>query len=103
MRPEDLAWLAGLLEGEGCFFLQRSSKDRDRVCIAVESTDEDVVARAAALMGIESFHSVLRPERTKRIFRARLGEPKSISLMRELRPYMGARRRQKIDELLEAV
>ncbi len=43
----DLAWAAGLLEGEGCF---HSTQNRPR--ITVNMTDEDVLLRLQAVLGV---------------------------------------------------
>lgn len=44
-QREDLAWVAGILEGEGCFI---NAEQRGRLYprVIVEMTDEDVVQRA---------------------------------------------------------
>lgn len=53
--PEDVAehdryWLAGLLEGEGSFLKGPPSAPRYPV-LSLQMTDEDVVARVAAMLG----------------------------------------------------
>ncbi len=45
-NPTDLAWAAGLLEGEGCF---HTTLDRPR--ISVNMTDEDVLLRLQKVLG----------------------------------------------------
>lgn len=47
MRASDLNWLAGLLEGEGCFHRTYDS----RLQVRLKMVDKDVVKRAANLMG----------------------------------------------------
>lgn len=47
---EDLAWAAGLFEGEGSFSTRRKSRDRGLLA-RMQMTDEDVVRR---------FHSIIR-------------------------------------------
>lgn len=49
MNTEERSWLAGILEGEGAFYLR---KDKPSVLvIEVEMTDKDVIDRVAALFG----------------------------------------------------
>jgi hypothetical protein len=47
MRPSDIYWLAGFLEGEGWFFCKPGSTCTVGVC----STDEDMIVRAASILG----------------------------------------------------
>lgn len=47
----NIAWLAGLLEGEGCFYSRRRGKDGVALGIALTMTDEDVVRHAATVGG----------------------------------------------------
>lgn len=46
----DMAWVAGLFEGEGCFGSYLSNKSRSFVA-RIGMTDQDVVRRFAAIMG----------------------------------------------------
>lgn len=98
MTELELAWLAGLLEGEGSFCKgPPSAPNRPR--IALQMTDEDVVRRAAYLMVIgyvcES-QNKRRPD-WKPTFRVMLRGRTAVALMKQLRPLMGARRQQQID------
>lgn len=98
---QNLLWLAGLLEGEGCF--QNRS---DRYCsplIQLVMADKDVVIRAADIMGR---HKVIRVKKDsrgdKRLYRTNLYGQAAIKLMRRLYPIMGSRRQEKISEILNA-
>jgi hypothetical protein len=53
MTESDLAWLAGLLEGEGCFHFTRTAY------VVISMTDEDIIERAASLMN-SKWHAVKR-------------------------------------------
>ncbi len=100
MTPQDFYWLVGLLEGEGCFTI---SKSRYRGAIylyprlALNMTDEDVVARAAALLGAK-YHRVKTA--TKDTFQTRIISAPALTLMRKLLPHMSHRRQSRIRELL---
>lgn len=98
MTEIELAWLAGLLEGEGCFSVR---KDRDTPTVEVKMTDLDVINRVAMLMGRTVTPVPPANDRCLPQYRARLqGEP-ARELMRALLPYMGQRRSARIKELLE--
>jgi len=47
MRQIDIIWLAGLLEGEGCFNVRPEKNDQARV--SVEMTDKDIIERVSRL------------------------------------------------------
>jgi hypothetical protein len=55
------AWVAGVLEGEGCFSLTRRHGGR----INLESTDADVVGRVQALTGGDLYRQAARKENWK--------------------------------------
>lgn len=98
MTERDLMWLAGYLEGEGCFRI-RSVKYRSP-SVLVSATDQDVVNRAALLMGCPSVR-LRRPTITgKAVYSTGVHGDKAIALMQALQPHMGARRRSKIAEVL---
>jgi hypothetical protein len=101
MHPTDLAWLAGLLEGEGTFLKPFPSAPR-LVTVRVSMTDRDVVARAASLMGvgIASF----RPKNPKHrpVWIATAKGTRARELMVMLKPLMGERRQSQIDAALTA-
>ncbi len=108
IQPLDLAWLAGLLEGEGWFGWGKRANTHGtgrffyRVpAIQVVMTDEDVVRRVGTLTNT----AVTGPHGLKRsgtlpTFRCGINGHKAMTLMGMLRPLMGARRSQTIGEIL---
>lgn len=104
MEPLELAWLAGLLEGEGSFFTERCGGKVRYSVVEVTMTDHDVVTRAADLMGVKPAYR-FAPAKQKAghqpTWRARLRGKRAESLMHELLPLMGTRRASKINELLQ--
>lgn len=95
----ELAWLAGLLEGEGCFGLHTGN----RVVVELSMVDEDVVRKAARIMDSTArFHHP--PSWQKRGFlpqwRTAVRGKKAMLLMRELLPLMGDRRSSKIISII---
>lgn len=103
MEPLELAWLAGLLEGEGSFFTERVGGVNRYVVMEVTMTDQDVIERAAALMGVKAAFRHAPSKQAaghKATWRARLRGQRARTLMEELLPFMGDRRSAKITELL---
>lgn len=102
LSEADLAWLAGLLEGEGSFSLGKAGRSRflsPRIDLGM--TDEDVVARAAKLMGISNYHQVRgRKNGWKPFYRLVFAGERCARLMRLLLPYMGNRRSDRIRSIL---
>lgn len=102
MKLHDLHWLAGLLEGEGCFRFRHSNYKAKRYAhpaIVLHMTDLDVVERAASLMEIKSIAARANPPH-KNSFTITLHGRKAEALMRSLFPLMGKRRQAKITTIL---
>lgn len=95
----EIAWVAGLLEGEGCFFLTKGNV----LVIQLKMVDKDVVNKAALIMISNNFR--LReyhdgnPNHNK-TYTMRISGYNAYKWMKILRPYMGLRRSAKIDELI---
>lgn len=92
---DDLLWLAGILEGEGTFDLHRGRYPRVRLGM----TDRDVVGRAASVMDA-TIRLSLRAAPAKPSWHAELSGPRAEELMADVLPHMGARRSQRIAEVL---
>lgn len=95
LQPTDLHWLAGLIEGEGCY--RRYGKAALQITIGM--TDRDVVERAARLMGGHVVRCEKRPPR-KAIYRVAITGPAAAAWMMTLYSLMGQRRRARIREAL---
>ncbi len=104
MNLPDLYWLAGLLEGEGCFYLNK----RPNVYIRIDlrMTDADIVYRAATIMGVHRVFTIAprelngRPRKLQ--YGLTMGSRRAAAWMMTLWPLMGARRQRKIRATLEA-
>lgn len=86
----DLAWLAGLYEGEGCFAHRR---------IQLSMKDRDVVERAAKMIGSKVSGE---PERRRSdwspMWRTYIYGQNAIDLAMKIRPALGSRRQMRITE-----
>lgn len=108
MTETELAWLAGLLEGEGCFYLDASPSRlrrgaRPAIGVTLQMTDEDVVRRAAHLMDSPSVYMEKRKTAAPNhlpSYRTGVYGAKAEWLMYILLPFMGNRRSERIRELL---
>lgn len=93
-----LAWLAGLLEGEGCFSSQRIDGGLPTLSVILLMTDRDILERAIEIApcatGVRE-HRDSRPE-SKQAYQISWNGQCAIDLMWAILPYMGRRRSDKI-------
>ena len=94
MSEVDLVWLAGLLEGEGTFDLQRGKYPRIRLTM----TDRDIVGRAASLL--DSTLRLTYAREHKPLWSAEKQGPRAAEVMEAILPHMGARRSHQIATVL---
>jgi hypothetical protein len=107
MSRLELGWVAGLIEGEGCFFVTTRSAGgygpysyaRVTVCM----TDRDVLERLQQVTGVGTLEKVRerkdpahKPISQWIVCR----HEEAIELMRLIYPLMGSRRQAKIREVL---
>src|ERR1700733_1480590 len=102
----ELAWVAGLLEGEGCFRIKPGSREgfRASLVVNVSSTDRDVIYRCAALFpahGKIQTRTFTNPN-CKTAYVVEWYGQAAEDVMRAVRPFMCQRRAAKIDECLSA-
>lgn len=101
LTETEVAWLAGLLEGEGSFLDAPPSSPRSPRLV-VSMTDLDVIERVAKCFGVSYVKNDRRnPDRWKTCYVVKISGTRAMAMMKLLYPYMGQRRRQKIDEILE--
>jgi len=98
VKTLDIAWLAGLLEGEGSFYLSRGTNPT----ITLGMTDEDVVRRVALLMGVDQHVYRQQLGSGKPFFRIAILGSKAHAWMMTLACLMGKRRKEKIFECLRS-
>lgn len=100
MTPEEIAWVAGILEGEGCFHVKRNWYNQPS--ITVDMTDEDILLRLAKFTEIGRvygpYEGVNKPKWHWKVQRIN----DCIALCNAVLPWMGERRTEQINSLLEA-
>ena len=92
LAREDAAWLAGLLDGEGCF-----DSPRGNPRIRVKMSDHDVILRAADVMGART-HLETIPGRLPLLV-AQLTGDRAVGVMRAVLPWLGARRSARVTDI----
>lgn len=98
-----IAWAAGLFEGEGCLHIeaQRFSQPFGHICASLASTDRDVVERFVRIIGVGSVARFKTPPGNKPAWRWSVRSGKAEEVIRLLMPYFGERRFAKARELLD--
>jgi len=103
---EEIAWLAGVLEGEACFDLNRGDPRYPRM--RIEMTDRDVLVRIKQILGnLETKEGGIRARKTKKIHHtpthafqiAAIDQVKQ--LFAAILPWMSARRSKQIVKLMK--
>jgi hypothetical protein len=101
----EIAWIAGLLEGEGSFGIaRRVVKNKvlpDRLSLQpvarIGMTDRDVIERFARLVGVAFNQQHTRRGARKPLYQAAVSNRRALLLMERIRPMMGERRQRQID------
>lgn len=105
--PAELAWLAGLLEGEGCFTRTGNGapavdgSKKYRVAVSVGGNDRDVIEHAARLMKSSARRIEPTPgSRATDYWTVSISGPRAEAVMLAVLPFMGERRSARIAQLL---
>lgn len=103
MTKLQIAWVAGIMEGEGSFILKEASKfrrERNLPYVKVAMNDEDIIRRLHTFVGFGKVYSGLNPSGTRYFVWQSTNRDLAPKFCRVLRPLMGARRQGQIDTLL---
>jgi hypothetical protein len=108
LKETDIAWIAGLLEGEGYFGIDNRSKDRYEVSntppapfIKISMVDEDIIERLSQLLDKSYFSPTRKTVTGKQVYTLHLGEKeKVLFVLQKILPYMGVRRGERITECI---
>lgn len=104
INREELAWAAGLFEGEGCFSVSTNKGDRKpkySPSATVVSTDEDVLQRFALVIGFGTISSRPLLPKHKPIFAWHVQNFEHFqALVALLWPWLHNRRRTRAKEIL---
>jgi hypothetical protein len=107
-RGEVISWLAGILDADGCFKMKITRRVSGKVYrypeICLLMKDKDTVEKVAALFG-RSFHISKRSQEGARAghslcYRTSIAGVPAAAIIRQIYPWLSARRRARIDEIL---
>lgn len=99
LKPADIGWMAGWLEGEGSFGVCSGWRG---IRVTAQCSDRDVVERCAAFLRTK-VHELGVPRRgVKRQYGIRLGGNLAAGLMMTIYRFLGIRRREAVRRALFA-
>ena len=103
LKIKDIAWLAGLMEGEGCFGSWRNGarKKRKMIRAVISMSDKDVIERVASLLGRNLTIDKAPKIKGKYMYRVAVTGSQAAALMLTVFPLMGHRRRDKIYQCMK--
>lgn len=96
--PIIVAWVAGILEGEGCFDVHKGVYPR----IRVKMGDKDVIDRISKLWKCRTAERKDNRPRCSCMYEASVTGDRALQWMRSIFALMGERRRAKILEIMQA-
>ena len=97
---KELHWLAGILEGEGCFHSNHGRRHQAKITLSM--TDEDVVRRVAKIFNNTVTMKPPSNQGNRMVFAVAKTSAPAAAWMMTLYPLLGNRRRAKIREILTA-
>ena len=111
LTESQIAWIAGILEGEGYFGIDNRSKKRyensktpPTPYIRLAMTDEDVVAKLSTLVDKPYFIPNRKTVKDKTVYILHIGErEKVLFLLEKILPHMGKRRSERITECISHI
>lgn len=97
-KIDNINWVAGILEGEGCFMIGKSG----RLTVNLTMTDLDVVEKFHKIVGFGNIYKEALRDNRKQAYTWRVGNRREVRAFIEiLQPYMGERRSSKIQNMLD--
>ena len=103
MLDVDAAWLAGIIEGEGCLEIMNNSTNKNVLRIRVGMTDLDVVEKVALLMNTTVKTNQIT-KGGKQFYTTSISRPEKVrEVLTNIKPYMGKRRLAKITDMFNTL
>lgn len=102
LNLKDKYWLAGLIEGEGCFCINRNQNKTEYPGFKMNMCDEDIIAKAANILN-HKYSISYKTIKEKPVYLITFTGKKAYRLMQLMHPLMGKRRQSKINEIMDRI
>lgn len=99
----DLAWAAGLFEGEGCFSVSRTQTGRPHLDMRLAMKDEDIVKRFHSIATFGSCYFKVAPSLSSPLWEWHASRWRAEHFGWALCKHLGTRRRNRFLEILQEV
>lgn len=98
----NLGYFAGILDGEGSFFMEKNRGDLYYPTIACEMTDQDVILSLKKFFGV-GYITTLAPRKKnwKTSYRWRVRNGPAVDILNKILKYLSIRRKQKAKFLIQ--
>lgn len=108
LKPVEIAWLTGLLEGEGYFGIDNRSVKRYKNStvpaspyITISMIDENFIAKLAKLVNKNYYSPSRKTATSKKVFICHVGDrPTLLYLLPHLLPHISKRRKKQIQNYI---
>lgn len=98
MNESEVAWLAGIYEGEGSCAITTGRAIR----VEIVMTDEDIVQRVQALTGFGSVRTLpQRNEKYKTAYIWSIGSIEAVMFLQSILPWLGERRAARAEKAID--
>lgn len=95
---KNIAWLAGLLEGDGCFQIKNGKARLPRITVAM--LDKDIVEEVAIFLK-STITEYPTPKGDKIMYKTTMSKRSVLEpLLLQLYPYLGKRRQEQVREMI---
>jgi hypothetical protein len=100
MNTIDLAWSAGIYEGEG-YVGFKSNPDKKkyrypRIQVQIVMTDEDVIQRLKDIWGGSVWEPKIRGDQRKQTYQWTVSQQKAFHFLMKIYPMLGKRRKEQV-------
>jgi hypothetical protein len=103
-KGEEVAWAAGLFEGEGCIHLMKRSSKNGKAALTLSMADQDVVHRFSRILGVGNLrgpYTQAPGSHWKPMWTWEAGKRREVqSVLNRVLPFLGERRLAKAREVL---
>lgn len=101
MNTNELYWIAGIFEGEGCLSIATANrKSGGSISVYVGMTDKDVIDRLDSIYPGKRYERKHQGKKWKTLYLWQLNGKDAYAFIKTIYPILGERRKARADELI---